>query len=268
MKSWRFAVPLLCGTLLISGFAAAQSTRAQDSGAPLTVQVLRADPNRQTITMLVRNTSSKAITAYSYELRFQSREGQPLLAQRQVDGFRTAHIRPLLAPGQSQEDVHGLGAGVQPSDVVIGAVAVVFDDTTTAGAPALAEVILNRRAATRDAKLFWLNTLKEHLVRHADSSAIRGLTLDQALQMRANDLASQIGRAARMKAFAELTSIARAQAESREGGIRSLEAAILRDHLQKLNNVTPLEVDQKTELVMTHLEQQYANAAKHSGRAR
>jgi hypothetical protein len=268
MKSWRLTVPSLCGTLLITGFVAAHSTRAQDPGQPLTVTLLGSDPNRQVITFLVTNTSGKAITAYSYELRFRSREGQPLIAQPQVDGFRTAHLRPLLAPGQSGEDVHGLGAGVQPSDVIIGAVAVVFDDTTTAGAPALAEVILNRRAATREAKLFWLNTLKEHLVSHADSSAIRGLTRDQALQMRANELANRIGRAARMKAFTELTAFAGAQAHSREAGIRSLEAAILRDHLQQLNKATPVEVDQKTELVMTHLEQQYENVVKHSRRPR
>lgn len=271
MKPWHIAVPVLCGTLFLTGFAAARSTRAQIPGPPLTITPVASDATRHTFTLRITNTSGKAITAYAYELRFPSREGSPLLAQPQVDGFLVADLRPLLAPGESREDVRGLN--VPLSDVAIGAVAVVFEDTTTAGDQPLADVILERRAATRDAKLFWLSTLKEHLVSRADSSEIRGLTRDQTHLIKAQQLANQIGPGARMTAFTELIAMASAEAGSREGGspeagVRSAEAAVLRDYLQQLKKASPDEVDRTTGLVLSRLEQEYANAVKHSRKDR
>jgi hypothetical protein len=155
-----------------------------------------------------------------------------------------------------------LPAGALISDVSITATAVVFDDTTTAGSPALAEIILNRRAAARDERLYWLTTLKGLLIRHADNPAIRQTPETEWQQIRADTLTSQIGLAATMKAFAEFEALLSVQAG------RSPVAGLVRDYLRQANGVAPAERDSKVQFIMNRLEQEYANAVKHSRRSR
>jgi hypothetical protein len=243
--------------LVMIAAAPPRLAEAQSTQGPLEVTVIGTREGRPVLS--ITNTSGKPITAWVMEIALPGGpSGKSLINRSQEDAFRVAHIRPLLEPNASKEWTYSLQ--IDLSDFVIGETAVVFEDGTIGGSALLGEVILNRRTEWAKDMLHWLTVIKNLMVKHADNPAVRAMAASDVRDVRTDVLAGQISLSAKMKAFAELDPLV--------SGSNSLSARGIQQNLQLLNQIEPHQRDFSIVKWMEALEQEYANAVRHTGRGK
>ena len=105
-----------------------------------------------------------------------------------------------------------------------------------------------------------MRTLKELLVTHADNPAVRVRARDSEMPL--DELTRQIGPAAKGKALKVLATQVAAEVQS------SRVAANLADSLKELDGFAAEQREEKVQIFMKIVEDEYANSVKHSRRTK